>query len=151
LNNGKVLGHANMYRMVKARNVNYGAFRKEMDKHIKQNRQANVNRVKAQLLKRFPPGVKNAMRMYLPEKGLGVKSQYNKNMENVFIEKGTKYIENMKALNNKTDRELNALVNKHKGLLHYLDMYWPGMTRREQLGALRSGIVYYKRRMNLLL
>lgn len=150
LNNGKVLGQANMYKKVKERNVNYTAFRKEMIKYINQNRRANVNRVKAQLLQRFPPSVKNAMRTYLPKNGFGIKSQYQKNLENLFIEKGTKYMENVKALNGKTARELNTLVNTYKDLLRYLDMYWPDMTRREQVMALKNGIGYYKRRIDML-
>jgi len=101
----------------------YKTFSDKMRKHVVQNSAANVNRVKAQLLKKFNhPSIVNAMRNHLPKSNMGIKSP----------------------------RDLKNLTEKYKGVLDHIDMYWSNMTANEQKMALKSGISFYRTRLRRL-
>jgi hypothetical protein len=129
----------------------YKTFSDKMRKHVVQNSVANVNRVKAQLLKKFNhPSIVNAMRNHLPKSNMGIKSQYQRNMENRFKEKAMLYLNNTKNINSKSPRDLKNLTEKYKGVLDHIDMYWSNMTANEQKMALKSGISFYRTRLRRL-
>lgn len=145
-----LFSHARLYKMVQE-NANYKTFSDKMRKHVVQNSAANVNRVKAQLLKKFNhPSIVNAMRNHLPKSNMGIKSQYQRNMENRFKEKAMLYLNNTKNINNKSPRDLKNLTEKYKGVLDHIDMYWSNMTTNEQKMALKSGISFYRTRLRRL-
>ena len=145
-----LFSHARLYRMVKEY-ANYKTFSDKMRKHIVQKSQGNVQRVKAQLLKKLnDPSLKNAMSKYLPKNNMGIKSQYQKIKENIFKKRAEEYLKNVGNVEQKNGGQIKNLAKKHEEVLKMIDMYWPNMTVREQRVGLKSGIEYFKRRLPLL-
>ena len=138
--------HARMYNTLKER-VNYKTFSNAMKKIAP----ANVQTVKAQLLKKFGNrSVVNAMSKYM-NKNFKIVNQATRNKENAFIRKANTVLNDIGNLERIRVYRARELVNKYKPTMKYLDMYWEGMTARERILALKMVKGYYARRKKYLL
>lgn len=140
----------------------YNAFKNDMINVMKEKKkkaEKNVNRVMAQLLKKFnDPSVKNAMSKYIKKKD--IESQFNRNLKKADIKKMKRFIKMYDALDKRKSGDVNALVKKYKRELLRIDMYWDetmpfgeAMSLDEQKQALsvlaghyKRGIKYYESR-----
>lgn len=146
------------YEMVvdqlKTMNTNvYNAFKNDMIKVMKEKQkkaEKNVNKVMAQLLKKFnDPALQNAMSKYI--KKSNVESQFTRDMKKADMQKMKKFVKKYEALDKRVPQDVNKLVKRYKKELLRIDMYWDetmpfgeAMSFSQQKVALAALDRYYK-------
>lgn len=131
----------------------YNAFKNDMIKVMKEKQkmaEKNVNKVMAQLLKKFnDPALKNALSKYI--KKSNVESQFTRDVKKSILQKMKKFVKKYEALDKRVPQDVNKLVKRYKKELLKIDMYWDetmafgqAMTFSEQKAALGALDRYYK-------
>lgn len=158
----KILGvfrartHAKAYGIIKEK-IEYKDFKKKMIQVVRKKQEEsnkNVQKAKAELLNTLKdPALKQAMHEYLKKQGkdFGIRNQRRKELENAFIENADEFLSKFRKKHwLKESENEKELIEKYKKELSMLDMYWPGMSKRERMVALGSLYDYYKSRKKLL-
>ena len=138
---------------LKAR-INYKSFHNDMMKAMEKKKQMakkDVNKVKAQLLKKLiDPALKNALSSYL-RGNFGIQSVYNRTIEDAYVKSLKKYIREYDDLDKRKPDAVSAMVHKYKDNLKKFGVYWNhrmpyfenDMSFPQQKGALKSLYVHY--------